>query len=189
MLIKFLTCLQKAYILFQDQGQNRGSRTASSGNYFFFFICMKLMVHTNCQFRDKHTVGVIVFYKHAFLVNLIFTILLGQYGYQQPPQGQYGYQQQGYGQQPNVVYVQDKKKKSGGLGGFMGSNTGKMAAGRNYAIKFPLHYLLYSYLVTYSCLLHTVVASKPIECEIPKVCFLVSDNGLAQIFCNCLNLR
>ena len=26
------------------------------------------MNHTNCQFRDKHTVGVIVFYKHAFLV-------------------------------------------------------------------------------------------------------------------------
>ena len=29
---------------------------------------MKVMVHTNCQFRDKHTVGGIVFYKHAFLV-------------------------------------------------------------------------------------------------------------------------
>ena len=26
------------------------------------------MNHTNCQFRDKHTVGGIVFYKHAFLV-------------------------------------------------------------------------------------------------------------------------
>ena len=26
------------------------------------------MVHTNCQFRGKHTVGGIVFYKHAFLV-------------------------------------------------------------------------------------------------------------------------
>ena len=24
---------------------------------------------TNCQFRDKHTVGGIVFYKHAFLVS------------------------------------------------------------------------------------------------------------------------
>ena len=33
---------------------------------------MKLMVHTNCQFRDKHTVGDIVFYKHAFLVWLCF---------------------------------------------------------------------------------------------------------------------
>ena len=34
------------------------------------------MNHTNCQFRDKHTVGGIVFYKHAFLVpfnlNIIF---------------------------------------------------------------------------------------------------------------------
>ena len=28
------------------------------------------MNHTNCQFRDKHTVGGIVFYKHAFLVSL-----------------------------------------------------------------------------------------------------------------------
>ena len=28
------------------------------------------MVHTNCQFRGKHTVGGIVFYKHAFLVLL-----------------------------------------------------------------------------------------------------------------------
>ena len=27
------------------------------------------MNHTSCQFRDKHTVGGIVFYKHAFLVN------------------------------------------------------------------------------------------------------------------------
>ena len=27
------------------------------------------MNHTNCQFRDKHTVGGIVFYKHAFLVS------------------------------------------------------------------------------------------------------------------------
>ena len=26
------------------------------------------MNHTSCQFRDKHTVGGIVFYKHAFLV-------------------------------------------------------------------------------------------------------------------------
>ena len=26
------------------------------------------MNHTICQFRDKHTVGGIVFYKHAFLV-------------------------------------------------------------------------------------------------------------------------
>ena len=26
------------------------------------------MNHTNCKFRDKHTVGGIVFYKHAFLV-------------------------------------------------------------------------------------------------------------------------
>ena len=29
---------------------------------------MKEMNHTNCQFKDKHTVGGIVFYKHAFLV-------------------------------------------------------------------------------------------------------------------------
>ena len=28
------------------------------------------MNHTGCQFRDKHTVGGIVFYKHAFLVSL-----------------------------------------------------------------------------------------------------------------------
>ena len=28
------------------------------------------MNHTDCQFRDKHTVGGIVFYKHAFLVSL-----------------------------------------------------------------------------------------------------------------------
>ena len=28
------------------------------------------MNHTNCQFRDKHTVGGIVFYKHAFLVEI-----------------------------------------------------------------------------------------------------------------------
>ena len=27
------------------------------------------MNHTSCQFRDKHTVGGIVFYKHAFLVS------------------------------------------------------------------------------------------------------------------------
>ena len=27
------------------------------------------MNHTSCQFRDKHTVGGIVFYKHAFLVH------------------------------------------------------------------------------------------------------------------------
>ena len=26
------------------------------------------MNHTGCRFRDKHTVGGIVFYKHAFLV-------------------------------------------------------------------------------------------------------------------------
>ena len=32
---------------------------------------MKVMVHTNCQFRDKHTVGGIVFYKHAFLVQIM----------------------------------------------------------------------------------------------------------------------
>ena len=31
------------------------------------------MVHTNCQFRDKHAVGGIVFYKHAFLVVLALT--------------------------------------------------------------------------------------------------------------------
>ena len=47
------------------------------------------------------------------------------YGYQAPPPQ--GYAAQGYPQQ-QVVYVQDKKK-SGGLGGIMGSNTGKMAAG------------------------------------------------------------
>ena len=34
----------------------------------FDCIQMKEMNHTNCQFRDKHTVGGIVFYKHAFLV-------------------------------------------------------------------------------------------------------------------------
>ena len=28
------------------------------------------MNHTSCQFRDKHTVGGIVFYKHAFLVTI-----------------------------------------------------------------------------------------------------------------------
>ena len=33
----------------------------------------------------------------------------------------------------------------------MGSNTGKMAAGMNYAIKFLLHYLLYSFLPTAVC--------------------------------------
>ena len=33
------------------------------------------MNHTSCQFRDKHTVGGIVFYKHAFLVyNSYFTV-------------------------------------------------------------------------------------------------------------------
>ena len=32
------------------------------------------MVHTNCQFRDKHTVGGIVFYKNAFLV--LFVLML-----------------------------------------------------------------------------------------------------------------
>ena len=30
------------------------------------------MNHTNCQFRDKHTVEGIVFYKHAFLVYFYF---------------------------------------------------------------------------------------------------------------------
>ena len=29
------------------------------------------MVQTNCHFRDKHTVGGIVFYKHAFLVHIV----------------------------------------------------------------------------------------------------------------------
>ena len=29
------------------------------------------MNHTNYQFRDKHTVGGIVFYKHAFLVLIV----------------------------------------------------------------------------------------------------------------------
>ena len=28
------------------------------------------MNHTSCPFRDKHTVGGIVFYKHAFLVGI-----------------------------------------------------------------------------------------------------------------------
>ena len=32
------------------------------------------MNHTSCQFRDKFTVGGIVFYKHAFLVNHSFRI-------------------------------------------------------------------------------------------------------------------
>ena len=32
------------------------------------------MNHTNCQFRDKHTVGGIVFYKHAFLVMLSIAV-------------------------------------------------------------------------------------------------------------------
>ena len=32
------------------------------------------MNHTNCQFRDKHTVGGIVFYKHAFLVSVSFYV-------------------------------------------------------------------------------------------------------------------
>ena len=32
------------------------------------------MNHTNCQFRDKHTVGGIVFYKHAFLVLFNFSM-------------------------------------------------------------------------------------------------------------------
>ena len=35
------------------------------------------MNHTNCQFRDKHTVGGIVFYKHAFLVCLPFLVISG----------------------------------------------------------------------------------------------------------------
>ena len=30
------------------------------------------MNHASCQFRDKHTVGGIVFYKHAFLVSKVF---------------------------------------------------------------------------------------------------------------------
>ncbi|WAR11901.1 hypothetical protein MAR_026081 [Mya arenaria] len=50
------------------------------------------------------------------------------YGYQQPPQGYAG----GYAQGPqqNVAYATDHhRKKKGGLGGVMGSNTGKMAAG------------------------------------------------------------
>ena len=35
------------------------------------------MNHTNCQFRHKHTVGGIVFYKHAFLVfNLILQLCM-----------------------------------------------------------------------------------------------------------------
>ena len=33
------------------------------------------MNHTNCQFRDKHTVGGIVFYKHSFLVYINFVVL------------------------------------------------------------------------------------------------------------------
>ena len=33
------------------------------------------MNHTNCQFRDKRTVGGIVFYKHAFLVSYFFLIM------------------------------------------------------------------------------------------------------------------
>ena len=36
------------------------------------------MNHTSCQFRDKHTVGGIVFYKHAFLV-LFTSEVLGVY--------------------------------------------------------------------------------------------------------------
>ena len=42
------------------------------------------MNHTSCQFRDKHTVGGIVFYKHAFLVILqynMFHILENFRGY------------------------------------------------------------------------------------------------------------
>ena len=30
------------------------------------------MNHTSCQFRGNHTVGGIVFYKHAFLVLFVF---------------------------------------------------------------------------------------------------------------------
>ena len=45
------------------------------------------MNHTSCQFRDKHTVGGIVFYKHAFLVQIMSeydqtfepNILIGHY--------------------------------------------------------------------------------------------------------------
>ena len=37
------------------------------------------MNHTSCQFRDKHTVGGIVFYKHAFLVFLSFFCLGERY--------------------------------------------------------------------------------------------------------------
>ena len=33
------------------------------------------MNNTSCQFRDKHTVGGIVFYKHAFLVYINFVEL------------------------------------------------------------------------------------------------------------------
>ena len=32
------------------------------------------MNHTSCQFRDKHTVGGIVFYKHAFLVISLYLL-------------------------------------------------------------------------------------------------------------------
>ena len=41
----------------------------------FDCIRMKFLNHTNCQIRDKHTVGGIVFYKHAFLVSMDFDVL------------------------------------------------------------------------------------------------------------------
>ena len=40
------------------------------------------MNHTSCQFRDKHTVGGIVFYKHAFLVFSYFCPHLHPFGHQ-----------------------------------------------------------------------------------------------------------